>query len=141
MHTIAFAGGALEAKSARDSGHRLFLKWAWSGQITNRTSNGATRAIKSDKNYSYQAQLGVKKVDLLMQTACSRFAKKYFPLQPGAFFAFHEFSNYRNQRTHRICHFQNCASCLGGEHNFAFFHFSRYHQKHANRICLHFLPS
>ena len=86
MHTVVFADGALEAKSARDSSHRLFLKGAWSGQITNRTSNGATRAIKSDKNYSHQAQLNVKKVDLLMQTACRRFAKMYFPLQREAFF-------------------------------------------------------
>ena len=86
MHTAVFADGALEAKSAGDSSHRPFLKGAWSGQITNRTSNGATRAIKSDKNYSYQAQLGVKKVDLLTQTACSRYAKMYFPQQRGAFF-------------------------------------------------------
>lgn len=40
------------------------------------------------------------------------------------FFAFHEFSNYRNQRTHRICNFQKFASCLGEEHMSAFFHLS-----------------
>ena len=66
MHTIVFADGAPEGKSARDSRHRLFLKGAWSDQIANRTSNGAARASKSDNNCSYQGNLGVKKVDFLM---------------------------------------------------------------------------
>ena len=61
MHIIFFADGALEAKRARDSSHRLFLKGAWSKQIANRTSNGETRASKSDKRCSYQGHLGSKK--------------------------------------------------------------------------------
>ena len=69
MHTVAFADGALEAKSARDSRHRLFLKGTWSEQIANRTSNGAARANKSDNNCSYQGDLGIKKVDFLLQNA------------------------------------------------------------------------
>ena len=69
MHTVVLADGALEAKSARDSCHRLFLKGAWSEQIANRTSNRAARASKSDNNCSYQGNLGVKKVDFLMQNA------------------------------------------------------------------------
>ena len=69
MHTIVFADGALEAKRARDSSHRLFLKGAWSKQIANRTSNGETRASKSDKRCSYQGHLGVEKVVILMHNA------------------------------------------------------------------------
>ena len=86
MYTIVLAGGALEAKTARESSHRLFLKGAWSGQIANRTSNGATRATKSDKYCFYLGHLGVEKVDFLMDNARSRFAKTCFPLQRGAFF-------------------------------------------------------
>ena len=69
MHTVVFADGALEAKSARDSRHRLFLKGAWSDQIANRTSSGAARASKSDNNCSHQGNLGVEKVDFLMLDA------------------------------------------------------------------------
>ena len=69
MHTVAVADGALEAKSARDSRHRLFLKGAWGEQIVNRTSNRAARASKSNNNCSYQGDLGVKKADFLMQNA------------------------------------------------------------------------
>ena len=49
LHAVVFADGALEAKSARESGHRLFLKGAWSEEKANRTSNRATRASKNDK--------------------------------------------------------------------------------------------
>ena len=49
LHTIVFADGALEAKSARESGHRLFLKGAWSEETANGTSNRATRASKNGK--------------------------------------------------------------------------------------------
>ena len=66
---IFFADGALEAKRARDSSHRLFLKGAWSEQRANRRSNGATRASKSDKNGSDERRLGVKRVSFLMQSA------------------------------------------------------------------------
>ena len=86
MHTVVLADGALEAKSARDSRHRLFLKGAWSEQMANRMSNRAARASKSDNNCSYQGNLGVKKVDFLMQNAWSCFTKTCFPLQREAFF-------------------------------------------------------
>ena len=69
MHTVVFADGALEAKTARESSHRRFLKGAWSEQIANRTCNGATRASKSEKHRSYKGHLGVKKVSFLMQGA------------------------------------------------------------------------
>ena len=69
MHTVVFAAGAWEANAARESSHRLFLKGAWSGQIAKRTSNGATRATKSDKNHFYHAHLGVKNMDFLMDSA------------------------------------------------------------------------
>ena len=49
LHAIVFADGALEAKSARESSHRLFLKGAWSEERANRTSNRATRASKNYK--------------------------------------------------------------------------------------------
>ena len=42
MHAVVYVDGALEAKCARDSSHRRFLKGAWSGQRAKRTSNGAT---------------------------------------------------------------------------------------------------
>ena len=69
MHAIVVADGALEAKCARDSCHRRFLKGAWSGQKAKRTSTGATRATKSDKNRSYKGHMGIKKVRVLMQHA------------------------------------------------------------------------
>ena len=69
MHTVVFAEGVWEAKAARDSSQSLFLKAAWNGQIAKRTSNGATRATKSDKNCFYQPHLGVQKMDFLMDNA------------------------------------------------------------------------
>ena len=57
---------SLEAKNARESSQRLFLKRAWSEQRANRrssgatrTSNGATRASKSENKCSYEVHLGV----------------------------------------------------------------------------------
>ena len=67
--TVVFADGALEAKNARQSNQRLFLKGAWSEQRANRRSSGATTASKSDKNGSDEHRLGVKKVSFLMQNA------------------------------------------------------------------------
>ena len=61
MHTTFFADGALEAKRARDSSHRLFLKGAWSKQIANPTSNGETRASKVIKDALIKAIGGSKK--------------------------------------------------------------------------------
>ena len=69
MHAVVYVDGALEAKCARDSSHKRFLKGAWSAQRAKRTSNGATRASKSDKNCYYRGRLGVKKVRFLMQEA------------------------------------------------------------------------
>ena len=69
MHIVVFADGALEAKNARESSLKLFLKGAWSEQRANRRSNGATRASKSDKNGSDEHRLGVEKVSFLMQNA------------------------------------------------------------------------
>ena len=67
LHAVVFAEGALAAKSARESIHRLFLKGARSEKRANRTSNRATRASKSDKNSSYEGRLGVKKVNMLIE--------------------------------------------------------------------------
>ena len=39
LHAVVFADGALKAKSARESSHRLFLKGATSEHIANRTSS------------------------------------------------------------------------------------------------------
>ena len=69
MYTVAFADGGMEAKCARDSSHRRFLKVAWSEQRAKRTSNGAARASKSDKNGFYRDRVGGKKVRILMQNA------------------------------------------------------------------------
>ena len=69
MHAVVYVDGALEKKCARDSSHKRFLKGAWSAQRAKRTSNGATRASKSHKNYYYRGRLGVKKVRFLMQEA------------------------------------------------------------------------
>ena len=49
LHAVIFADGALEAKNAPESSHRLFLKGAWSEQKANRTSNRAARASKNEK--------------------------------------------------------------------------------------------
>ena len=61
MHTIVSADEALEAKSEQDLSHRLFLKGAWSEQIANRSSNGATRASKSDKKLLLSRSFGGRK--------------------------------------------------------------------------------
>ena len=63
----------LEAKTARESSHRLFLKGARSEHIANRTSNRATRASKNDKIYLLFCCLGVKKVRFLFERIRSRF--------------------------------------------------------------------
>ena len=75
MHAVVYVDGALEAKWARDSSHKRFLKGAWSAQRAKRTSNGATRATKSHKNCYYRGRLGVKKVRFLMQEAWKLFKK------------------------------------------------------------------
>ena len=69
LHAVVFAEGALEAKNARESSHRLFLKGARSEKRANRTSNRATRASKSDKSSSYEGRLGVKKVKFSIESA------------------------------------------------------------------------
>ena len=51
----------LEAKAARESSHRLFLKGARSEHIANRTSNRSTRASKNDKIYFFFAVWGGQK--------------------------------------------------------------------------------
>ena len=75
MHAVVYVDGALEAKWARDSSHKRFLKGAWSAQRAKRTSNAATRASKSHKNCDYRGRLGVKKVRFLMQEAWKLFKK------------------------------------------------------------------
>ena len=75
MHAVVYEREALEAKWARDSSHKRFLKGAWSAQRAKRTSNGATRATKSDKNRSYKGHMGIKKVRILMQYAWNLFEK------------------------------------------------------------------
>ena len=69
MHAVVVADGALEAKCARESRHRRFLKGARSEHMANRTSNGATRASESEKKGSYQGRLGIKKVIFLIENA------------------------------------------------------------------------
>ena len=44
-----FCKRGLEAKTAQEPAHRLFLKGAKSEHIANRTSNRATRATNNDK--------------------------------------------------------------------------------------------
>ena len=50
LHAVVFAEGALEAKNARESSHRLFLKGTRSEHIAKRTNNRATRASKIYKS-------------------------------------------------------------------------------------------
>ena len=69
MHAVGYVDGALEAKCARDSRHRQFLKRALGVQVADRTSNGGTRASKSDKRCSYQCNLAIKKGSFLVQNA------------------------------------------------------------------------
>ena len=69
----------LEAKTARESSHRLFLKGARSEHIANRTSNRATRASKHDKIVCFLSRLGVKKVRCLIESTRRRFSKLCFP--------------------------------------------------------------
>ena len=86
MHAVVYVDGALEAKCARDSCHRRFLKGAWSGQRAKRTSNGATWASKSYQKWYYEGRLGVKKVKILMQDAWHRFLKMCSPPRAGSTF-------------------------------------------------------
>ena len=60
MHAVVYVDGTLEAKCARDSSQKRFLKGAWSAQRAKRTSNGATRATKTHKSCYYRGRLGVK---------------------------------------------------------------------------------
>ena len=86
MATVVFADGALEAKNARESSQRLFLKRAWGEQRANRRSSGATRASKSGKNGSYEGHQGIQKVSLLMPYARSRFLEMCSPPRAGSTF-------------------------------------------------------
>ncbi len=79
MHAVVFADGALEAKTARGSSHRLFRKRALSAQTANRTSNGGTRASKSDKRCSYQCNLAIKKRELSNAECLKPFYKNVLP--------------------------------------------------------------
>ena len=81
VYIPSFCKRGLEAKTARESSYRLFLKGARSEHIANRTSNRATRAIKNDKIWSFFCRLGVKPVIFLIESIRSRFSKLCFP--PG----------------------------------------------------------
>ena len=63
MHTVVFANGAWMRNVHETRGSGGFRRGARSEHIAKRTSNGATRASKSDKNASYRGRLGVKKDD------------------------------------------------------------------------------
>ena len=62
MHTIMFAERLWRRKVHETAARSYFLKGAWTEQIANRTSNGATRANKSCENGSYEGRLWVRKV-------------------------------------------------------------------------------
>ena len=49
MHAVVVADGALEAKCARHSSHRPFLKSSRSGKIAIYTPKRATKAIRKGK--------------------------------------------------------------------------------------------
>ena len=54
----------LEAKTARESSHRLFLKGARSEHIANRTGNRATRASNNDNLVCALSRLGGQKSEV-----------------------------------------------------------------------------
>ena len=54
----------LEAKKARESSHRLFLKGARSEHIANRTGNRATRASNNDNLVCALSRLGGQKSEV-----------------------------------------------------------------------------
>ena len=66
-----FCRRGLEAKNARDSGHRRFLKGAWGEHIANRASNWTTRAGKNDKLCFFVLPFGCQKSDFV-DRKCSR---------------------------------------------------------------------
>ena len=86
MHAIVYVDGALEAKCTRDSSHRRFFTGAWSGQRAKRTSNGATRATKSNENCSYEGHLGVKKMRFVIQNGWRWFLQMCSPPRAGSTF-------------------------------------------------------
>ena len=69
MHTVIFAHGALEAKSAQVMGRLQNFDRGTERKRANRTSQRATRASKSDKSSSYEGRLGVKKVKISIESA------------------------------------------------------------------------
>ena len=75
-----------EAKTARESSHRLFLKGTRSEHIAKRTNNRATRASKIYKSWSFWSRLGVKKVRFLIEGIRSRFSELCFPPRAGSTF-------------------------------------------------------
>ena len=67
----------LEAKTARESSHRLFLKGARSEHIANRTGNRATRASNNDNIVCFLSRLGgCQQVRFLIESIRSRFSKR-----------------------------------------------------------------
>ena len=79
MHAVVVADGALEAKWARHSSHRPFLKSSRSGKMAIWTAKRPTKASRKGKPDPFWSRLGGKKVICLIGSAKNRFAKLCFP--------------------------------------------------------------
>ena len=81
MHTLIFADGALGAKNARDCSQKQYFDAGMERQNGDRNGQKSEKSKLNDNNCSYWGCLGVKKVNVLIKIAWSRFAKMLSPLE------------------------------------------------------------
>ena len=74
-----FCKRGLEAKTARDCSHRLFLRGGRSEHIANRTSNRATRASKNNKTWYVWSRSGGQECDLFDRKYSKSFFRNVLP--------------------------------------------------------------
>ena len=81
MHTLIFADGALGAKNARDCSQKQYFDAGMERKNGDRNGQKSEKSKYNCKKCFYWCRLGIKKLQLLIKIAWSRFAKMCPPLE------------------------------------------------------------
>ena len=86
MHEVVFADGAREAKIAQVVGENQNFDGLKKRKNSDQNGQKSEKSKSNDKKCSYRGRLGVKKVNFLIESGWSRFAKLCSPLRQEAQF-------------------------------------------------------